>query len=89
MLTFGLILVALVALGGLVGAAIHAHREEYLLVLHVHGAGTFLFERLDDGRYDRIAAWQLPAVALRYAARTPVTLRRPTLRTPSPVLVRT
>lgn len=89
MLTFGIILVAVVALACLVVAAVRAHREEYLLVLQVHGAGTFLFERLDSGRYDRIAAWQLPAVAFRYAARTPISLRRPQLRTPSPALART
>jgi hypothetical protein len=88
MLTFGIILVTVVALAGLAVAAVHAHREEYLLVLHVHGAGTFLFERLDSGRYDRIAAWQLPSVAFRYATRTPISLRRPQLRAPSPALAR-
>ena len=88
-MTFALVfLAAMLAVAGLALAAVHAHREEYLLVLHVHGAGTFLFERLDSGRYDRIAAWQLPAAALRHAARTPVSLRHPALRTPSPALAR-
>lgn len=87
-MTFGLILVALAVLAGLAYAAIRAHDEEYLLVLQVHGAGTFFFERLDNGHYDRIAEWQLPAAAFRYALRTRIVLRRPTLRTPSPVLAR-
>jgi hypothetical protein len=91
MLSFGLIFVAAIILAGLGVAGVRAHREEYLLVLNVHGAGIFLFERLDTGRYDRIAAWQLPAVAVRYAARTPVVVRRPSLRTPrpAPALART
>ena len=91
MLSFGLIFVAAIVLAGLGVAGVRAHREEYLLVLHVHGGGFFLFERLDTGRYDRIAAWQLPAVAARYAARTPVIVRRPSLRSarPAHVLVRT
>lgn len=84
MLTFGLIFVAAIVLAGLGVAAVRAQRDEYLLVLHVHGAGVFLFERLDTGRYDRIAAWQLPAVAARYAARTPAIVRRPSLRAPRP-----
>ena len=88
MLTFGLILAALAVLAGLAFAAVHAQREEYLLVLRL-GDGTFLFERRDTGRYDRIAAWQLPAVVFRYAVRTRVTLRRPALRTPRPALART
>jgi hypothetical protein len=89
MLTFGLILAALAALGGLALAAVRARRDEYLLVLRVHAGETFFFERQESGRYDPIAAWQLPLAAARYAMRTP-SVRRPVLRTPrtAPALAR-
>ena len=89
MLSFGLILIAAALLAALVVAGVRAHREEHLLVLTVHAGGTFFFERRDTGRYEPVAAWQLPAAALRFALRHP-TLRRPVHRAPrpAPALVR-
>ncbi len=83
MLTFGLIIAAAAALGGLCLAAVRARRDEYLLVLRVHAGETFFFERQESGRYERIDAWKLPLAAARYAMRTPAP-RRTVLRAPRP-----
>lgn len=88
MLTFGLILIAALV-AALAVAGVRAHRAEHLLVLSVHAGGTFFFERRDTGRYEPLAAWQLPAAAARFALRHP-TLDRPVHRSrrPAPALAR-
>jgi hypothetical protein len=82
MLSFGLILLAVAVLSGLVLAAVRAERAEYLLVLYIEGT-FFLFERDAGGRYDRLSPWRLPMAALRYATGS-FAVRRPVLRTPRP-----
>lgn len=82
MLSFGLILLAVAVVTGLVLAAVRAQRAEHLLVLPIGGT-YFLFERDGTGRYDRIAAWQLPLATARYATGS-LHLRRPALRAPRP-----
>jgi hypothetical protein len=63
-----LALMAAVAVGvAWLGA--RAYRDEYLVVLHWHGAGTVWFERRDGERYTPLSVAALPLAALRYAGR--------------------
>jgi hypothetical protein len=68
----------------LAAAAVVAHgtllatRAEHLLVFYWGERGLFLFVRREGSRYDRIPAWGLPAVAMRFeAAHLYERLRRP------------
>jgi hypothetical protein len=63
-----LAIVMVAAVGVLTGyATSHAIRQEYLLVLRWREHGLWLFERGEDGRFQRIPLGALPAALVRYA----------------------
>lgn len=45
-----------------------AYRDEYLMVLHWQGAGTFFFERHGEAGYVPLAVVSVPAAVVRYGA---------------------
>lgn len=61
-----LALAVAVAALGLWSLGVRAYRDEYLMVLHWHDAGTLLFERRDGARYAPVKVYALPLVALRF-----------------------
>lgn len=84
-----LIVTSLLLLGvlGLLGWSLAAAvRSRHLLLLYWRDAGLFVFERGEGREYVRLAVWQLPLAAARFAAAALRGRPRP-VSTPLPALL--